>query len=599
MKQGKRTTRPGSRSDTISRLVLRHTDVTGQGLKLVGIARAYEAETGIQAPASLGAEVGSLVRRGILVRAGGRPGHTVFAHRDSAPVLQDAVDDVILVLRALRSVSRRRARPVTTREVSAELERLGLKLQATHANAVRTCLQTLSRPRTRGPNAWRGRKAVAIRTRSSAGVQTVLWRPVRSTHHARGGVVRSMADAVRTLVDLATPRLGFAINPAELQLFARVEPDVPAAHTLRPSELRGLLRDVARADARYPGSNRRRLTAHATVATCHGGPDTRYGLGDQSLEQTAAAELGDALTQIRPAREIASLQALDIQIERLGLDSLRPVAQARRTAFANAVATFCPNSVETGMALYRSGLAELSSWVDRADLTEDQRRIWHDRLRQAVDGLNAIGFADPVPNRSNVMCVGTAGLASHENLEPFMQAARGLVHARPTFLVEHARRFPRRTTRPADRFGDARGNPLSDLDRVDALLSIFEGLAPAPVRDLLLRSAAGILGHVLRDAEALRASLGITHTADPFPRRALVVALALLGESVAPDEAGCEWNDPGDVATHCFAAVLVDPSGATERVRELYLCSSGVARDRVAEPSLTQLEAGRILNVLG
>jgi hypothetical protein len=43
----------------------------------------------------------------------------------------------------------------------------------------------------------------------------------------------------------------------------------------------------------------------------------------------------------------------------------------------------------------------------------------------------------------------------------------------------------------------------------------------------------------------------------------------------------------------------VDPSGATERVRELYLCSSGVARDRVAEPSLTQLEAGRILNVLG
>jgi hypothetical protein len=103
---------------------------------------------------------------------------------------------------------------------------------------------------------------------------------------------------------------------------------------------------------------------------------------------------------------------------------------------------------------------------------------------------------------------------------------------------------------PADRAG--MGWVL--VDGVDALTAIWDAVAP-PRATSLLNGARTILGHVMRDPAPLRSTLNADGVRGEV-RRALVIALALLGEPVPLEEAVPESEDESDTASFILARVL-------------------------------------------
>src|SRR5688572_18287334 len=105
-----------SRAQRLQALVATLAETLGRGATIHEIRDAWAAAESAAAPASLTAEVGSLLRRGLVVHAGGRPGFSEYAPQGFASRIDAArrADDVECVFQACAAAVTRLERPVTT-----------------------------------------------------------------------------------------------------------------------------------------------------------------------------------------------------------------------------------------------------------------------------------------------------------------------------------------------------------------------------------------------------------------------------------------------------------------------------------------------------
>ena len=178
----------------------------------------------------------------------------------------------------------------------------------------------------------------------------------------------------------------------------------------------------------------------------------------------------------------------------------------------------------------------------------------------------------------------TAGVA---DARPVADAVAALRWGRPDgnweTLVEDARRVPA----PAGPAGPrAFTSPPAVIDRVDALL-LYDAVALLRTA-ALLAPAQLLLGHLLRDAASLGAQLDRVPAGDDVSRRALVVALGLLGAPPASEAAVPDVRSVPDAAAYLLAVTLADAGGGA---------ALGAAR-AVTDAALLRLGAGRLLSVV-
>lgn len=322
-------TKPGSRADLIVRIVAKAAEAHGRGLTTGEIRTAFEKHTKSPAPRSLTSEVHSLTKRGVLEITGGRAGRSLYAPTGAGYAgREDEDDDALLVHRAVRSGFKRLRRPLSTREVAAELKRLGLSLESQSPNAVKKYLETLSRGRIRGARGFRAPRVRRVGSEAISGAPAAFWVPARS--ETSGGIApRSAADAVRAAVGHATSELGRPVSVTELRWWMHTAQAWPVhVGVLDRTTLGRVLADTASADRRYE-NHPRRLHLCPTWWTSYGGQPQRYCLGPPSEEQVIACEFTDMLEVLRPADELESIAGLRRRAEGIGSKPLMAVAQMR------------------------------------------------------------------------------------------------------------------------------------------------------------------------------------------------------------------------------------------------------------------------------
>lgn len=148
-----------------------------------------------------------------------------------------------------------------------------------------------------------------------------------------------------------------------------------------------------------------------------------------------------------------------------------------------------------------------------------------------------------------------------------------------------------------ERFGAADENPLSHVDRVEAIDAVYE-LVTAPRARSLVSDARRLLGHVLRDADLLRDLLDELHGRMGFPRGALIVGLGMLGETVEFQRAVPDGADHDAAAAWALAVVLSDWKAAEGVLAASVRKGTGPAR-RVVETALRRVEGGYLVSAIG
>lgn len=306
-------TKPGSRAHTIVQVAATLAGRLGRGAEVAQLREAFEQATGSKAPSSFTSEVHSLKKRGLLEVVGGRASHTLLAPAGFEPdQTQRADDEALLVLEALRSVYRRLRRPVSTREVEDELERLELPLAPDNANTVRQHLHTLCRETRRGPKAARKPKARKIDVDGPSGQPTSHWLPAAAEPRSEATPgARSKAAAIRLVVGRVQEALGRPATRTEIRWWIDGpgrQTDVSRTLSARYAGRR--LSDTWRWDRKADGEAGR-LHPVSTPLTCHGGPPVRWSLGPPSLDDAALAHLEDLVAALRPADESESIRRLE------------------------------------------------------------------------------------------------------------------------------------------------------------------------------------------------------------------------------------------------------------------------------------------------
>lgn len=163
--------------------------------------------------------------------------------------------------------------------------------------------------------------------------------------------------------------------------------------------------------------------------------------------------------------------------------------------------------------------------------------------------------ADVTADVTTIAMVGEAALVTHEAGRRVAREVSillgGSAHGGDS-MIDRVRRVPA----PAD-FRAGRRSPaeVTALDRPDLVATLIASAA-LPRAAAHLAPAEALLGHVLRDADALRRLLDAAPAADGSGRRALVVALALLGQGTPAEQAVPDPTDAQDTATACCAALL-------------------------------------------
>lgn len=149
--------------------------------------------------------------------------------------------------------------------------------------------------------------------------------------------------------------------------------------------------------------------------------------------------------------------------------------------------------------------------------------------------------AAAAPRLERTLIVGEYGSVPLGSLRPYLsQVARRMGVEPERLRLGGCRRFP--PSQPSTHAPLGRSARIvADVDRVDVLSALAETLEAHRSRSLL-QAGATVLGRVLRDPVVLIQALGRCAANEQYARRALVVALGLVGarppiESSAGDEA--------------------------------------------------------------
>ncbi|MGV3707343.1 MAG: hypothetical protein ACO1Q7_00780 [Gemmatimonas sp.] len=122
----------------------------------------------------------------------------------------------------------------------------------------------------------------------------------------------------------------------------------------------------------------------------------------------------------------------------------------------------------------------------------------------------------------------------------------------------------------------------TSVDRVNGVLATLSAVV-APRSAAAVSAARTLLGAVVRDAGWLRSLLD-THPSDAYGRRAVILALALLGETVPLERTLRDPSNPLDVAATCLASVLawIAPKSELATVIDPATHTPGVVNERLA-----------------
>jgi hypothetical protein len=431
-----------------------------------------------------------------------------------------------------------------------------------------------------------------------------------------------------------------------------------------------VLTDAVRRDAQRAGRRSHVEAAPDTLLLQVDGPLTAHGARPPRYSVTSstgagvpigveACRLEDVADAFRSADELAGIALLRRSAGDplfFGPDAHRPgaplharFAQAREGALTWAVMRYYVGGEGAWTAVHADRLtrhvAQLQQawgaqrrWIFDAPSTHAIR--WArgrviDRLEANVQALVHFlnedvvyehmkpGF-EPTP-----WCIaGGAGLVGVPDLAHVTEAASTILGAAGTWrnILLPVRRFPALPDDPSDaadanrprkrrlpsaqaRSGFANRPEPRRIDRVDAVLALYDAV-PLPRAHALLAGARRLLGHVLRDVTFVGTQLAsvIHEGADPAERRALVLALGLLGELAPLEAAAPGRSDPADAAAYALAAVIAH-LGHREPVTAAFEAAEAwfeAAADGPAEAALDLLDvarrrvdAGAVLSVIG
>lgn len=600
-------TKPGSVAHAIATTVREESLRLGHGLTAEE-AREACAARGITSP-TFNAQFFSMVRRDVLIAVGGRASRTEYAHSEApvpprAEIGAEEDDDAALVFRALVSAVRRLGRWVTTREVTAELRDLGLRLRATHPNAVRTTLATLSRERQRGHGTWAAPRVLRADGKLATGASAVRWCPVGLEVPNVDGVPSSESEALRRLVRIVEQDLPGPASLFDLRLWLLANGNHPLATVLKPNDLGRVIDFTVQVDRKAKAGAPGRLQVIDGRLACHGGAPTRYAI-EPTVRGTTAVALEDALRGYRPQLETDQIEALRRRAARLDVPILAAYADARERALR---AAFAPILAGDGMASASTVQARLKrrrEWLERAPLTHDAKWARAENDRVVAAGLPAVSHLASRPTSAAVAApgaplAGEAGTGTFPALAPFITAAArelGVADARRAALLRGVRRFPNPEGEGIDRWGEgAQRDLLTLVDRVEALVALYAAVQ-VPRPNALIQSAHELLGVVLRDVGEVAKIAAATHRTDESTWRAAAVAMGLLGVSPLALPRPLS-DDPWNPRALILGTTLADPGAAAKA-----LWTAGAPRwagaGEVVDLAMRRLELGRLMTVIG
>jgi hypothetical protein len=607
-------TQVGSRARAYVEMAADFVERHGRGAEVTELRAAYEELHGTAAPSSFTSEICALSRRGVLVMVGGRSGRTLYAPAGMLGALGEREDDdARIVLAALQAAHGELQRPLSTREIAQAVRRRAgddhPSLQSTSQNAVRKCLETLARERSRGAEAFRTPQVRRITVETAIGRPSAYWVPAATEGtdpallgHKDTLVPRSRAEAARRAVGWASAQLGRPVTKSELRWsLMTAESAEAASELLRRDALGAALTDAAhgdRASVGQPG----RLHAISTRFTCHGGLPPRYSTEPPSEWTATLCEFEDTLLALRVADEFRSIKALERRGYLLRSEMLEEIAWVRRRLLRDHLMRACGSfSAHELTDRLLDSAAHLDDWragQRKVAGIETERWRRHVAVRQAhAEAALQVLTSDiqPSPYAGEVLLVGDAASVPLASLEPLVSAAaiRKRVSTKQVLgWLEDARRVPLERMPGEARFDQGGGVPLSHLDRADALLLLFMRFRASRTR-VLLRSAGLVLGEVIRDAELLRDWLRRTSPSDGWARRALLVALGLVGDAVPPAHALPCAPELENAVGWILSVVLSewrDPEAALEKARgyasesSLHALTEAQARVRMGYP---------------
>ena len=198
----------------------------------------------------------------------------------------------------------------------------------------------------------------------------------------------------------------------------------------------------------------------------------------------------------------------------------------------------------TTIAAWGSAEPRASDAVRQGRAREAGRVLADLRAGEELIDSDSTPWASPILRPRGVGEAATVSLREVREFADVLAAAGELRVARLEKTYAAARRFPVRGARPSTLAGPASalssGDRLAVVDRVDAIIELVHHLV-APRAASLVKAAAVLLGHVMRDAATVTDLLGrLNRESTPrngAERRAVVVALGMLGAAVEAERA--------------------------------------------------------------
>ena len=600
-----RRSRPdGSRAHRIENAVLTATLDCGHAVDFDAIRQAYNSQNPDSPLTSyeMSNSLGSLVRNfGSVVMMEGYPGRATYRHRDHEVPEGPEILRVLSILSVVHDLYAQHGRPLTAMQVRSELMTRG---DHHLASGVTALLSRFSRARRAGPLRWRQPTLTELSVARIAHRPTRCWRPSDAPVTDRSDTPRpSRFEAVRLGILDAERRLGRPVTVLELWWWrdAFVDTNV-AASVLKGAALTGVLSDVVDDDAPWKGEPGR-LQRFANRLTTYGGVSPRYGTVESS-GSTQQAHFEDAVSVFRAARELAGIELLERQASSTRSPELAALADQRRRALLSAVVELVGTDDLLPLATgAQTAYEELTRWWQAARTSVSGTTSWA-RSNQATtlhDDIAAILRAARAqsPDRGSVQIsrarlVGSTALVSSVDLAPYTDSVVRRLnreHSAVFQICKRARRFP-----PPAEVLEGRRVPHTQnlLDRVDALLALYRTMSAALPGALLTRASV-LIGHVIRDPQLLRESLGAP--ADPALRHAMLVALSLLGVATSHEDPLGRMSDEADAAAFALATAVADPTNAAVRLRAAQRGLRHTLR-AVLEDSARRAESGDLIAVI-
>lgn len=626
----RRPTRPDSVPSRLELVLLEETRRLGRAVAVAELYEPYASRFGPAQPNVLTNALSALCQRKRVLKVGGRIKQSRYAHVEHPVPFGESDDPAPRLLEAVKEGVEQLGHALSTGEVAERVRARGVTTLNIDQilNLLITLAHDADQKARRAHETWAGPSLRRIEEKKPSGKPALFWAPIGTSYmpparpHAR-------TDALRIAVQMSANALGRPVTRREVEWWlgavtsandsdvaaAAVSGGAPgraAAHALRDADLRALMNRVRFNDVERASVS----TVVRTVETPLSGRGAcrpRFAVGDVAPAAHAACLLEDLAYLLTPADELDGIATL----ERLAADVRSPtlarLAGIRRVLLANAVASHVPATtsaadwVGAGARASRDAAATLAQWIDATTGARAEARLRaHMRLttldsqlsafERGVTSYTGVGRGAPSTSARSILMEPGVPLVS---LEGLVGEANALTQRQPQFwtaVLNGARRVrtPRSTVRAARTPEDAR----TFLDRPDALLLLARE-CHLPLLNALLASARLALGEVLRDAPMLTQLTTELAAHEHDARRALCMALALLG---SVPEVETVWPEPSSAesAVLYVAAVCLAVDEAQERIRLLTAAdrrARGGAR-RVTDQALMRAEAGDRLCVI-